>query len=53
LGGDGDRLELAGLRQSGQRARSTHTCLWRFSGLLTGVPYESPFPEFVEKIRIR
>lgn len=24
-----------------------------FSGLLTGVPYESPFPEFVEKIRIR
>jgi hypothetical protein len=32
---------------------STHTCLWRFSGPLTGVLCKPPFAEFVEKNRIR
>jgi hypothetical protein len=27
---------------------TTHTCLWRFSGPLTGVPWKAPLPEFVE-----
>jgi hypothetical protein len=33
--------------------QSTHTCRWRFSGRLTGVPCKPPFAEFVEIHRIR
>jgi hypothetical protein len=32
---------------------STHTCLWRFSGPLTGVLCKRPLTGFLAKMRIR
>jgi hypothetical protein len=46
-------LWLAELRLSLDRLHSTHTCLWRFSGPLTGLLCKRPFAEFIERNRIR
>jgi hypothetical protein len=39
-------------RAARQRLRTTHTCLWRFSGRLAGYLYKLPLAEIVANIRI-
>jgi hypothetical protein len=43
----------APIRSTGEIDPHLPVPIFWFSGLLTGVPYESAFPEFVEEIRIR